>query len=179
MDAAASQPERAPGGPRPRPDLRRVRVPADELGSGDVSSADGLRGRMLPPAHDHCKLPQEQGLGLLIPPAAWGRRSPALLWRRVCVEQQTFPTRRSSDLRIEEQDVDKHIYAIMALWTQLQANLSERLEDRGRGQTFVEYAFLLTSSEVEMSLALTGFEGVCCHLLTTIVNCLKSKGSGC
>ena len=74
--------------------------------------------------------------------------------------------------------MDKHIYAIMALWTQLQANLSERLEDRGRGQTFVEYAFLLTLIGVALAAALIALRTGISAQFSVIISCLAAKGAG-
>jgi Flp pilus assembly pilin Flp len=76
--------------------------------------------------------------------------------------------------------MDKYMYTALALWAQLTEALSEHLEDRRRGQGFVEYAFILLFVAVALTVALVAFRGGIASLFTRITTCLEgSPSSAC
>jgi Flp pilus assembly pilin Flp len=64
--------------------------------------------------------------------------------------------------------VDKPIFMLLTLWAQMQA----KLEDRSRGQGFVEYAFIMIFVSVGLVLALTAFKDGLSSMFTYLKGCL-------
>jgi Flp pilus assembly pilin Flp len=73
--------------------------------------------------------------------------------------------------------VDKHMYAAMALWMQLKATIAEHLEDRSRGQGFVEYGFIILFVGVALTAALVTLRGGISGLFQDVTDCLSGGGS--
>jgi Flp pilus assembly pilin Flp len=73
---------------------------------------------------------------------------------------------------IEERDMIKHLFLLLPLWAQLQS----KLEDRSRGQGFVEYAFIILFVGVAITVALVAFQGGLESLFSTVTSCLGTDG---
>jgi Flp pilus assembly pilin Flp len=79
--------------------------------------------------------------------------------------------------------VDKYMYMALVLRTMLQTRMEElgdHLQDRSRGQGFVEYAFILLFVGVALTAALVLLKGGISGLFSNVTSCLGADGSaGC